>query len=59
MKEIKEIKVNMGNNETAVAKGVYQLADGTFEWLTFSRSGTCKKLSTAMSKAGFNKVKES
>ena len=52
-KTIKEIKINMGNNESAIAKGVYENEDGTYSWLTFTRSGTCKKLSTAMRKAGF------
>lgn len=52
-KTIKEIKINMGNNESAIAKGVYENEDGTYSWLTFTRSGTCKKLSTAMEKAGF------
>ena len=52
-KTIKKIKTNMGNNESAIAKGVYENEDGTYSWLTFTRSGTCKKLSTAMKKAGF------
>ena len=53
MKTIKEVKANMGNNETAIARGVYQNDDGSFSWITFTRSGTCKKLATAMKKAGF------
>lgn len=53
MKIIKEIKVNMGNNESAIKAGVYQNDDGTFSWITFTRYGECKKLSTAMRKAGF------
>lgn len=53
MLTIKEIKVNMNNNESAIAKGVYQLKDGSYNWLTFTRSGNCKKLATAMKKAGF------
>ena len=52
-KTIKEQVIEMGNNETAVAKGVYKNEDGTYLWLTFTRSGTCKKLSTAMKNAGF------
>jgi hypothetical protein len=50
---IREKKVKMGNNETAIAKGVYQNNDGSFSWITFTRSGTCKKLETALKKAGF------
>ena len=53
MKKIKEIRANMGNNESAIARGVYQNADGSFSWITFTRSGTCKTLKTAMKKAGF------
>jgi len=53
MTTIKEIRDNMNNNESAVRKGVYQLLDGSFEWLTYTQSGTCKKLATAMRKAGF------
>ena len=52
-KTIKEQVVEMGNNETAVAKGVYENEDSTYSWHTFTRSGTCKKLSTAMKNAGF------
>lgn len=52
-KTIKEQVIETGNNETAVAKGVYENEDGTYLWLTFTRSGTCKKLSTAMKNAGF------
>ena len=53
MVTIKEIRQEAGNNETAIARGVYQNDDGTFSWLTFTKSGTCKKLKTAMKKAGF------
>ncbi|MDA3939616.1 MAG: hypothetical protein PF693_09935 [Spirochaetia bacterium] len=53
MTTIKEIRDDMNNNESAIRKGVYQLADGLFEWLTYTRSGECKKLSTAMRNAGF------
>lgn len=53
MKTIKEVKVSMGNNESAIAHGVYQNDDGSFSWVTFTRSGTCKTLKTAMKKAGF------
>lgn len=53
MKAIKIVSVDMGNNETAIARGVYQNDDGSYFWVTFTRSGTCKKLATAMKKAGF------
>lgn len=53
MKTIKEIKINQGNNESAIARGVYQNDDGSFSWITFTRSGSCKTLKTAMKKAGF------
>ena len=52
MKVIKEIREDRNNNESVVRAGVYQLADGTYEWLTYTRSGECKKLATAMRKAG-------
>ena len=52
MTKIREEKISMGNNETMVAKGVYQNDDGTYTWLTFSRSGQCKRFSTAIRKAG-------
>lgn len=51
---IKEIKTNMGNNESLVAKGVYFNKDtNEYHWLTYTRSGFCKKLKTALLKAGF------
>ena len=53
MKAIKIVSVDMGNNETAIARGVYQNDDGTFSWITFTKSGSCKMLKTAMKKAGF------
>lgn len=52
-KTIKEIKMNMGNNESIIRAGVYQEADGTYRWLTATRCGSCKRLETAMKKAGF------
>ena len=53
MKTIKEIKQETGNNTSVIAKGVYQELDGTFTWVTYTRSGNCKRVSTAMKKAGF------
>lgn len=53
MKTIKEEKTDLGNNETAIKRGVYQNADGSYTWITYTRSGTCKKRATAMKKAGF------
>ena len=53
MKIIKEIRIDMNNNESAIKAGVYETKDG-YEWITFTRSGTCKKLSTAMKKAALN-----
>lgn len=53
MKTIKEIRIDMNNNESAIAKGVYKTNNG-YEWLTFTRSGTCKTLKTALKKAGFD-----
>lgn len=52
MTTIKEIRTELGNNESAIAKGVYQNAAGSYSWLTYTRSGECKKLATAMKKAG-------
>ena len=53
MKTIKEIRMDAGNNESAIVKGVYREADGSYIWLTLTRSGSCKNESTAMRKAGF------
>ena len=53
MKTIKEIRLESGNNESAIVKGVYQENDGSYTWITLSRSGNCKRLATAMNKAGF------
>jgi hypothetical protein len=53
MKTIKEIKMDQGNNESAIRAGVYQNQDGSFSWLTLTKSGICKRLETAMRKAGF------
>lgn len=52
MKIIKEIKDVMNNNESAIRKGVYQEDDGSYSWLTYTKSGSGKKLVTAMRKAG-------
>lgn len=54
MKTIKEIKINGNNNESQIKAGVYQENDGTYTWMTFTRSGNVKKLSTALQKAGLN-----
>lgn len=53
IKTIKEIKEQGNNNESMIKKGVYLTDEGSYEWLTSYRSGICKKLSTAMKKAGF------
>ncbi len=53
MTVIKEEKIDMENNSSRIAKGVYQNADGSYTWITFTRSGECKRLATAMKKAGF------
>ena len=53
MATIKEIRQETGNNESAIVRGVYQNDDGTFSWITFTKSGSCKMLKTAMKKAGF------
>ena len=50
---IKEELTNMNNNESQIRRGVYQEVDGSFTWITYTRSGNVKKLSTAMKKAGF------
>jgi hypothetical protein len=51
MKTIKEIKTKMNNNESAITKGVYQKESG-YLWITFTKSGECKTLKTALRKAG-------
>lgn len=51
-KTIHEETENLGNNETRVRRGVYQMSDGSFDWLTHTRSGNCKRLQAAMRKAG-------
>ena len=52
MTTIKEEKTKMNNNESVIKKGVYQTDSGYF-WMTYTRSGECKKLKTAFKKAGF------
>jgi hypothetical protein len=54
-KTIKEIKIDLGNNESVIGRGVYQNDDGSYFWITYSRSGVCKRLETAMKKAGIEK----
>ncbi|MCP4395541.1 MAG: hypothetical protein GY804_14935 [Alphaproteobacteria bacterium] len=51
LETIKEIREDMGNNESAVEAGVYKTTEG-FMWVTYSQSGTCKRLATAIKKAG-------
>ena len=53
MKTIKEQLTDMNNNESAVKRGVYQEIDGTYSWVTYTKSGRCNRLSTALAKAGF------
>jgi len=51
LKTLAEIKVDLGNNESQVKKGVYLLEDNSFLWMTFTQTGTCKQLKTALKKA--------
>lgn len=53
MRTIREDRVEMNNNESAIKKAVYQNNDGSFTWMTYTRSGGCKRLKTALKKAGF------
>jgi hypothetical protein len=46
-----EIKVVREDNK--VEAGVFRRDDGDYYWLTYTTSGICKKLATAMRKAGF------
>lgn len=55
MKTIYEASLEYGNNEGAIKAGIYQNADGSFFWLTLSRSGECKRLATAMKHARVSK----
>ena len=48
---IKEIKVIREDNK--VEQGVFQEPNGSYLWVTYTKSGNCKKLATAMRKAGF------
>ncbi len=48
-----EIKVVREDNK--VEQGVFQESNGSYLWVTYTKSGNCKSLSTAMRKAGFNK----
>ncbi len=48
---MKEIKVIREDNK--VEQGVFQEKDGSYTWMTYTKSGNCKKLATAMKKAGF------
>ena len=49
MKEIRVIR----DEENKVVKGVFEEKDGSYTWLTYSRSGNCKKLTTAIKKCNF------
>ena len=46
-----KIKLNMNNNESIIKAGVYKIGN-EYKWITFSRSGYCKTLKTALKKAG-------
>ena len=52
MRAIKEIKEDMGNNESRIKAGIYLTDDNEYWWMTSTRSGVCKKLSTAIKKVG-------
>jgi hypothetical protein len=52
MKTIKEITEKRNNNESVIVKGIYQLSDGSYNWMTYTRSGNCKTLVTAIKKIG-------
>jgi len=49
---IKEIRENRNNNESAIQAGVYKEDDGSYSWITYTKSGNCKKLATAMKRIG-------
>ena len=53
METITESKISLDNNESLISKGIYKELDGSYTWLTATRSGNCKKLSTAKSKVNF------
>ncbi len=50
VKTIKEIR----DEDNRIEAGVYLEKDGTYTFLTYSKSGNCKKLTTAMGKAGLS-----
>ena len=43
-------KIILLNNNESIVSGVYKENDNTYTWITFTKSGNCKKLSTAMKK---------
>ena len=51
---VREEKMVMENNESSVVRGVFQREDGSFSWITLHRAGDCKRLETALKKAGFD-----
>jgi len=53
IKTITEKKQDMGNNESIVTAGIYLQKDGSYWWLTSTRSGYCKRLSTAQKKISY------
>ena len=55
MTTIYEKKTNLGNNETSIQKGIYKTPSG-YKWLTYTKSGECKNLKTAMKKVGIEKI---
>lgn len=52
MTTIIEIRTDMNNNESAIAKAIYQNIDGSYTWMTYTRSGNCKSYKTALNKIG-------
>lgn len=49
-KTITETRENLGNNESRVKAGIYLTTDNEYWWLTYTRSGVCKRLKTAQNK---------
>lgn len=50
--KMKTIHEEKDNHINKIKRGIYQENDGTFTWVTYTRSGNVKRLKTAFRKIG-------
>ena len=51
---IYEEKMELGNNDSMIKKGIYKEKNGSYTWMTAFRSGNVKLLKTAKRKIGLD-----